>query len=429
MSTDVKTATPTSQDIGQRTSPNGVKLPIYMDNHATSPMDPRVLEEMLPYFMEKFGNSASRNHPFGWAAEEAVELSRERVAKLIGATAKEIIFTSGATESDNLAIKGVAEMYREKGNHIITAVTEHKAVLDTCKHLEKFGFRVTYLPVQKDGLVDLDDLKRAIDDKTILVTIMAANNEIGVLQPIAEIGKLCRERGVIFHTDAVQAIGKVPVDVNKMNIDVASITAHKLYGPKGAGALYVRRKNPRVQLVPLIDGGGHERGMRSGTLNVPGIAGLGKACAIAQEGMPQESCKMAGLRNRLKDSIMSRLDEVYINGSMEHRLPGNLNISFAYVEGESLLMGINDIAVSSGSACTSATLEPSYVLKALGTGDDLAHSSIRFGIGRFNTEAEIDYVGDRVVETVLRLRELSPLYEMAKEGVDLKSVKWAAEAH
>ena len=288
---------------------------------------------------------------------------------------------------------------------------------------------MTYLPVQKDGLVDLDDLKRAMDDKTILVTIMAANNEIGVLQPIAEIGKLCRERGVVFHTDAVQAIGKVPVDVNKMNIDVASITGHKLYGPKGAGALYVRRKNPRVQLVPLIDGGGHERGMRSGTLNVPGIVGLGKACAIAMEEMAQESCKLAGLRNRLKERIMSQLDETYINGSMEHRLPGNLNISFAYVEGESLLMGINDIAVSSGSACTSATLEPSYVLKALGTGDDLAHSSIRFGIGRFNTQAEVDYVADRVVETVQRLRELSPLYEMAKEGVDLKSVKWAAEAH
>ncbi len=429
MSTNGNKATPTNHGVEQHAAPPGIKLPIYMDNHATTPMDPRVLEEMLPYFMEKFGNAASRNHPFGWIAEEAVEFSRERIAKLIGATPKEIIFTSGATESDNLAIKGVAEMYREKGNHIITEVTEHKAVLDTCKHLEKLGFRVTYLPVQKDGLIDLDDLKRAMDDKTILVTIMAANNEIGILQPVEEIGKLCRERGVVFHTDAVQAIGKVPIDVNKMNIDVASITGHKLYGPKGAGALYVRRKNPRVQLVAQIDGGGHERGMRSGTLNVPGIAGLGKACAIAQEEMPQESCKMAGLRNRLKDSIMSRLDEVYINGSMEHRLPGNLNISFAYVEGESLLMGINDIAVSSGSACTSATLEPSYVLKALGTGDDLAHSSIRFGIGRFNTEAEIDYVADRVVETVLRLRELSPLYEMAKEGVDLKNVKWAAEAH
>jgi cysteine desulfurase len=379
--------------------------------------------------MEKFGNAASRNHPFGWAAEEAVELGRERIAKLIGATTKEIIFTSGATESDNLAIKGVAEMYREKGNHIITAVTEHKAVLDTCKRLEKYGYRVTYLPVQKDGLVDLDDLKRAIDDKTILVTIMAANNEIGVLQPWREIGKLCRERGVLFHTDGVQAVGKVPIDVTKDNIDLMSITAHKIYGPKGVGALYVRRKNPRVQVSPIIDGGGHERGMRSGTLNVPGIVGLGKACAIATEDMAQESCKLAGLRNRLKDKIMGRLDEVYINGTMEHRLPGNLNISFAYVEGESLLMGINDIAVSSGSACTSATLEPSYVLKALGTGDDLAHSSIRFGIGRFNTEAEVDYVADRVCETVERLRELSPLYEMAKEGVDLKSVKWAAESH
>jgi cysteine desulfurase len=408
-------------------APNGIKLPIYMDNHATTPMDPRVLEEMLPYFIEKFGNAASRNHSFGWVGEEATELGRERVAKLVGATAKEIIFTSGATESDNLAIKGAAEMYKEKGNHIITAVTEHKAVLDSCKRLEKYGYRVTYLPVQKDGLVDLDDLKRAIDDKTILVTIMAANNEIGVVQPVAEIGKLCHERGVIFHTDATQAVGKIPVDVAKQNIDLMSISAHKMYGPKGVGALYVRRKNPRVQISAIIDGGGHERGMRSGTLNVPGIVGLGKACAIASEEMAQESCKLAGMRNRLRDKIMGRLDEVYINGSWEHRLPHNLNISFAYVEGESLLMGINDIAVSSGSACTSATLEPSYVLKALGTGDDLAHSSIRFGIGRFNTEAEVDYVADRVVETVSRLRELSPLYEMAKEGVDLKSVKWAAE--
>jgi len=422
MSTDVKTI---PQE--QRTAPEGVKLPIYMDNHATTPMDPRVLEEMLPYFMEKFGNAASRNHPFGWVAEEGVEIARERIAKLVGATAKEIIFTSGATESDNLAIKGVAEMYKEKGNHIITAVTEHKAVLDTCKRLEKYGYRVTYMPVQKDGLVDLDELKNAMTDKTILVTIMAANNEIGVLQPWREIGKLCRERGILFHTDAVQAVGKVPIDVNKDNIDLMSITAHKIYGPKGVGALYVRRKNPRVQISALIDGGGHERGMRSGTLNVPGIVGLGKACAIATEEMAKEACHLAGLRNRLKDSIMSRLDETYINGTMEHRLPGNLNISFAYVEGESLLMGINDIAVSSGSACTSATLEPSYVLKALGTGDDLAHSSIRFGIGRFNTEAEVDYVADRVVETVTRLRELSPLYEMAKEGIDLKSVKWAAE--
>jgi cysteine desulfurase len=422
MSTDVKTLPQV-----EHVAPEGIKLPIYMDNHATTPMDPRVLEEMLPYFVEKFGNAASRNHAFGWAAEEGVETAREQIAKLVGGTAKEIVFTSGATESDNLAIKGVAEMYAEKGNHIITAVTEHKAVLDTCKRLEKYGFRVTYLPVQKDGLVDLDDLKRAMDDKTILVTLMFANNEIGVLQPVAEIGKLCHERGVVFHSDATQAVGKVPVDVNKQNIDVMSISAHKMYGPKGVGALYVRRKNPRVQISAIIDGGGHERGMRSGTLNVPGIVGLGKACAIATEEMAKESCRLAGLRNRLKDKIMGRLDEVYINGSMEHRLPANLNISFAYVEGESLLMGINDIAVSSGSACTSATLEPSYVLKALGTGDDLAHSSIRFGLGRFNTEAEVDYVADRVVETVQRLRELSPLYEMAKEGIDLKSVKWAAE--
>jgi len=426
MSTDVKTI-PQGQEKEQHTGPNGIKLPIYMDNHATTPMDPRVLEEMLPYFMEKFGNAASRNHSFGWIAEEGTETARERIAKLVGATTKEIIFTSGATESDNLAIKGVAEMYKEKGNHVITAVTEHKAVLDTCKRLEKYGYRVTYLPVQKDGLIDLDDLKRAMDDKTILVTIMAANNEIGVLQPVAEIGKLCHERGVVFHSDATQAVGKIPVDVNKQNIDVMSISAHKMYGPKGVGALYVRRKNPRVQISASIDGGGHERGMRSGTLNVPGIVGLGKACAIASEEMPKESCRLAGLRNRLRENIMGRLDEVYINGSMEHRLPANLNISFAYVEGESLLMGINDVAVSSGSACTSATLEPSYVLKALGTGDDLAHSSIRFGIGRFNTEAEVDYVADRVVETVERLRELSPLYEMAKEGVDLKQVKWAAE--
>jgi cysteine desulfurase len=404
-----------------------VKLPIYMDNHATTQVDPRVVEEMLPYYTEKFGNAASRNHEFGWIAEQAVEQARERIAKLIGATAKEIIFTSGATESDNLAIKGVAEMYKEKGNHIITQAIEHKAVLDTCKRLEKYGFRVTYLPVQKDGRIDLEDLKRSMDDKTILVTIMAANNEIGALQPIREIGALCHERGVLFHTDAVQAIGKVPFNVIQDNVDLASITAHKLYGPKGVGALYVRRKNPRVQLVAQIDGGGHERGMRSGTLNVPGIVGLGKACEIATNGMAEEAKKLAALRDRLKDAIMGQLDEVYINGSVEHRLPGNLNISFAYVEGESLLMGINDIAVSSGSACTSATLEPSYVLKALGAGDDLAHSSIRFGLGRFNTEAEVDYVAERVVDTVKRLRELSPLYEMAKEGIDLTKVQWAAE--
>ncbi|MGB7554035.1 MAG: IscS subfamily cysteine desulfurase, partial [Candidatus Korobacteraceae bacterium] len=403
-----------------------VKLPIYMDNHATTRTDPRVVEEMLPYFTEKFGNAASRNHEFGWVAEQAVEQARERIAKLIGATSKEIIFTSGATESNNLAIKGVAEMYKEKGNHIITQAIEHKAVLDTCKRLEKYGFRVTYLPVQKDGRIDLDDLKRAMDDKTILVTIMTANNEIGALQPIREIGALCHERGVLLHTDAVQAIGKVPFNVIQDNVDLASLTAHKLYGPKGVGALYVRRKNPRVQLVAQIDGGGHERGMRSGTLNVPGIVGFGKACALASEGMAEEEVKLSTLRDRLKDAIMTQLDEVYINGSVEHRLPGNLNISFAYVEGESLLMGINDIAVSSGSACTSATLEPSYVLKALGAGDDLAHSSIRFGIGRFNTQAEVDYVAERVVDTVKRLRELSPLYEMAKEGIDLTKVQWAA---
>ncbi|HEY5163747.1 MAG TPA: IscS subfamily cysteine desulfurase [Terriglobales bacterium] len=409
---------------------HGIKLPIYMDNHATTPVDPRVVQEMLPYFTEKFGNAASRNHQFGWEAEEAVEQARERIAKLIGATTKEIIFTSGATESDNLAIKGVAEMYKEKGNHIITAVTEHKAVLDTGKRMEKNGFRVTYMPVQKDGLVDLDDLKRAMDDKTILVTLMAANNEIGVVQPLAEIGKLCKERGVIFHTDSTQAIGKIPIDVNKMGIDLASISGHKMYGPKGVGALYVRRKSPRVQLVAQMDGGGHERGMRSGTLNVTGIVGLGKACEICMNEMPEESCKLSGLRNRLRDKIMGSLDEVYINGSQEHRLPNNLNISFAYVEGESLLMGINDIAVSSGSACTSATLEPSYVLKALGTGDELAHSSIRFGLGRFNTAEEVDYVAEKVIDTVKRLRELSPLYEMAKEGIDLKTVSWAAaEGH
>ncbi len=404
-----------------------LKLPIYMDNHATTRCDPRVLEAMLPYFTESYGNAASRNHEFGWVAEQAVEEARGRIARLIGATAKEIIFTSGATESDNLAIKGVAEMYREKGNHIITQTTEHKAVLDSCKRLEKHGFRVTYLPVEKDGRISLDDLKAAMDDKTILVTIMAANNEIGVLQPIREIGALCHERGVLFHTDAVQSVGKVPFNVIEDNVDLASISAHKIYGPKGVGALYVRRKNPRVQLVAQIDGGGHERGMRSGTLNVTGIVGLGKACEIAGAEMAEETTRLLALRDRLNEKIMSQLDECYINGSMEHRLPGNSNISFAYVEGESLLMGISDVAVSSGSACTSATLEPSYVLKALGAGDELAHSSIRFGIGRFNTEAEVDYVAKRVIETVQRLRELSPLYEMAKEGVDLTKVKWAAE--
>ena len=406
-----------------------VKLPIYMDNHATTPVDPRVLDAMLPYFREHFGNAASRNHQFGWEAEQAVEKAREQIAKLVGATSKEIIFTSGATESDNLAIKGVAEMYREKGNHIITAATEHKAVLDTCKRLEKNGYRVTYLPVGADGLISLEDLKRAIDDKTILVTIMYANNEIGVIQPITEIGKICHEKGVLFHSDAVQAIGKVPVNVIKDNIDLMSITAHKIYGPKGVGALYVRRKSPRVQITAQIDGGGHERGMRSGTLNVPGIVGLGAACEIAMNEMPEESKRLAYLRDKLRKKFEDNLDEIHVNGSMEHRLPGNLNMSFVYVEGESLLMGINDIAVSSGSACTSATLEPSYVLKALGLGDDVAHSSIRFGIGRFNTEAEIDYIADKLIDTVKKLRELSPLYEMAKEGIDLKKIQWATEGH
>ena len=406
--------------------PAGVKLPIYMDNHATSPLDPRVLEAMMPYFTAKFGNAASRNHAFGWEAEQAVETSREQIAKLIGANAKEVIFTSGATESNNLAIKGIAEMYRERGNHIITQVTEHKAVLDTCKRLEKYGYRVTYLPVKADGLIDLEDLKRAIDDKTILVTIMAANNEIGVLQPIREIGKICHEKGVLFHTDAVQAVGKVPVNVINDHIDVLSLSGHKIYGPKGVGALYVRRRNPRVQIAAQIDGGGHERGMRSGTLNVPGVVGLGKACEIASSEMDTEAAYLRGLRDRLKVELESNLDYIHVNGSMEHRLPGNLNMSFVYVEGESLLMGINDVAVSSGSACTSATLEPSYVLKALGLGDDVAHSSIRFGLGRFNTQAEVDYVGAKVIDIVKKLRELSPLYEMVKEGIDLTKIEWQA---
>ena len=404
-----------------------MKTPIYMDYHATTPVDPRVLDAMLPYFREKFGNAASRNHAFGWEAEQAVEKARKQIADLIGASPQEIIFTSGATESDNLSIKGVARMYAERGNHIITVATEHKAVLDTCKRLAKSGYEVTYLPVQRDGLIDLDQLKNAITDKTILISVMHANNEIGVLQPIREIGRIARERGVLFHTDATQSVGKVPVNVNDDNIDLMSLSGHKMYGPKGIGALYVRRKNPRVQLAAEMDGGGHERGMRSGTLNVPGIVGLGEACAICQREMAEESVRIAALRDRLKDKLQSELDEIYINGSMEHRLPNNLNISFAYVEGESLMMGMKDVAVSSGSACTSATLEPSYVLRALGVGDDLAHTSIRFGLGRFNTEEEVDYVAARVIEVVKKLRELSPLYEMVKEGVDLKSVQWVKD--
>jgi cysteine desulfurase len=403
-----------------------MKLPIYLDNHATTRTDPRVFEAMKPYFTEVFGNAASRNHEFGWEAEEAAEKARKQIADLIGATAKEIVFTSGATESNNLALKGIAEMYAERGNHIITQATEHKAVLDTCKRLEKDGVRVTYLPVQQNGLINLQQLRDAITDKTILISIMYASNEIGVVQPVQEIGKIAKEKGVLFHTDAVQAVGKIPVNVVADNIDVLSMTAHKLYGPKGVGALYVRRRNPRVQITAQMDGGGHERGMRSGTLNVPGIVGFGAACELAKNEMAEEAKRLQYLRDRLKDKLMSELDEVYINGSWEHRLPHNLNISFAYVEGESLLMGINDVAVSSGSACTSATLEPSYVLKALGAGDDLAHSSIRFGVGRFNTEEEVDYVADKVVDVVKKLRELSPLYEMAKEGVDLTKVVWAA---
>jgi cysteine desulfurase len=403
-----------------------MKLPIYMDSHATTRTDPRVFEAMKPYFLEIYGNAASRNHEFGWEAEAAVDKGRQQIAELIGASAKEIVFTSGATESNNLALKGVAQMYAERGNHIITQVTEHKAILDTCKRLEKEGVRVTYLPVQTNGLIDLDQLRAAITDKTILISIMYANNEIGVVQPIQEIAKIAKEKGVLFHSDGVQAVGKIPVNVATDGIDLLSLSGHKLYGPKGVGALYVRRRNPRVQLTAQMDGGGHERGMRSGTLNVPGVVGLGEACAICMREMPEETKRMLFLREKLRHKLLTELDEAYINGTMEHHLPHNLNISFAYVEGESLLMGINDIAVSSGSACTSATLEPSYVLKALGAGDDLAHSSIRFGLGRFNTEEEVDYVADKVIDVVRKLRELSPLYEMAKEGVDLSKVSWTA---
>ena len=391
-----------------------VKLPIYMDNHATTSVDPRVLEAMLPYFTEKFGNAASRNHEFGWRAEEAVENARGQVARLINAHPKEIVFTSGATESDNLALKGVADAYREKGNHIITQVTEHKAVLESCKRLEAMGCQVTYLPVDPDGRVNVVDLRNAITPKTILISIMYVNNEIGVIQPIEEIGKIAKETGLIFHVDAVQAVGKMPVDVQMHGIDLLSISAHKLYGPKGVGALYVRRKNPRVHVGAMMDGGGHERGMRSGTLNVPGIVGLGKACEICQKEMAVECARIARLRDTLKDLLTKGLDNISINGSLVYRISNNLNVTFGGVDGESLLMGINDVAVSSGSACTSAAIEPSYVLKAIGVSDDLAHSSIRFGLGRFNTEEEVDYVANRVIETVKRLRDLSPLYETAR---------------
>jgi cysteine desulfurase len=403
-----------------------MKFPIFMDNHSTTPMDPRVLEAMMPYFIEKFGNAASRNHQFGWEAEEAVEAARKQIAKLIHCDAKELVFTSGATESDNLALKGVVEMYKEKGNHVITCMTEHRAVLDTGKALEKRGIQVTYLPVDKDGRVNPDDVRKAITEKTILISVMMANNEIGTIHPIAEIGKVAKEKGILFHCDATQGVGKIPVDVDKLGIDLMSFTSHKIYGPKGVGALYVRKKAPRVRLVPQIDGGGHERGMRSGTLAVPLIVGFGKACELCEHEMPTESTRLAALRDRLQAQIMGTLDECYLNGHPTERLPHNLNISFAYVEGEALLMGVKEIALSSGSACTSATLEPSYVLRALGVGSDLAHSSIRFGLGRFTTDEEVDYTAKRMVEAVTRLREMSPLYEMAKEGIDLKSVQWAA---
>ncbi len=404
-----------------------LNLPVYMDNHATTPVDPRVIEAMLPHFGEKFGNAASRSHVFGWKADEAVSIARERVARLLGAASpKEIVFTSGATESDNLALKGVAEFYAEKGRHIITTVIEHKAILDTCKRLEKHGYEVTYLRVGRDGLVDPDDVAKAITDKTILVSVMHANNEVGTVQPLAEIGAITRARGVLFHSDAVQGLGKAPLDVEKMHLDLVSISAHKIYGPKGVGALYVRRSKPRVRLTAQMDGGGHEFGMRSGTLNVPGIVGLGKACEILATEGAEESKRILAMRDRLRAKLFGALEEIQLNGSLEHRLPGNLNVSFGFVEGEGLMMAIKDVAVSSGSACTSASLEPSYVLHAMGIGDDLAHSSIRFGLGRFNTDEEVDFVADLVIRKVNRLREMSPLYEMFKEGIDLGSVQWAA---
>ncbi|WP_317129035.1 IscS subfamily cysteine desulfurase [Ilyomonas limi] len=403
-----------------------LKLPIYLDNNATTPMDPRVLEAMIPYFTEHFGNAASRNHPFGWEAEEAVDYAREQVAKLIGSDPKEIIFTSGATEGDNLAIKGVYEMYASKGNHIITVVTEHKAVLDTCKHIEKLGGEVTYLPVAADGLIDLKQLEAAIKPTTILISVMYANNEVGVIQPVREISTIARKHGVLFFTDATQAAGKIPVDVNKDGIDLLTFSAHKMYGPKGVGALYVRRKNPRVKVTAQMDGGGHERGMRSGTLNVPGIVGFGQACELCRLEMEEESKRISKLRDKLENALL-QIEESYVNGNREHRLPHVTNISFKYVEGEGLMMGFNkNIALSSGSACTSASLEPSYVLKALGLGDDLAHSSLRFGLGRFTTEEQIDYTIEQVKNTVLKLREMSPLWEMYKEGIDLNSIEWAA---
>ena len=403
-----------------------VKTPIYLDHHATTPLDPRVLEAMLPYFTETFGNAASRTHTFGWQAEAAVEQSRETIADFIGASSsKEITFTSGATESDNLAVKGAAEYYASRGQHIITTAIEHKAVLDSCKRLEKQGFQVTYVGVGKDGIVDPEEIRRAITDETTLVSVMLANNEVGTVQPIEEIGKITRERGVLLHCDAVQGLGKTPFDVQKMNVDLASLTAHKIYGPKGVGALYVRRRKPRVRLVAQMDGGGHERGNRSGTLNVPGIVGFAKALEIYQQEGEEENARVLRLRQKLYSRITEKLDLVTLNGDAQRRVPGNLNLSFAFVEGEALMMAIKDVAVSSGSACTSASLEPSYVLRAMGLDEDLAHSSIRFGIGRFNTEEEIDFVADLVIEKVNKLRAMSPLYEMHLEGIDLKSIQWA----
>lgn len=405
-------------------SEHNPKSPIYLDYQATTPTDPRVVETMLPYFHDQFGNPHSRTHSYGWRAEEAVEQGRAQIADLIGANPKEVIFTSGATESNNLAIKGVARFYGDKKNHIITCVTEHKCVLDTCRHLEQDGFDITYLPVKKNGLIDLDELRAAITDNTVLVSIMAVNNEIGVIQPIKEIGAICRENKVFFHTDAAQAVGKIPMDVEEMNIDLMSISGHKLYGPMGVGALYVRRR-PRVRLVPLINGGGQERGMRSGTLATPLCVGLGKACAIAKEEMGAEAERLKMLRDRFYQRVMGELPECYLNGDLDQRIPGNLNISFAFVEGEGLMMGIKDLAVSSGSACTSASLEPSYVLRALGLTDDLAHTSLRLGFGRFTTEEEVDYAVERIIAEVKRLRDLSPLWEMAQEGIDISKIEWA----
>lgn len=404
-----------------------MKLPIYMDNQSTTPTDPRVLDAMLPYFTEHFGHAASRNHTFGWEAEKAVDSARERIGALINAEPKEIVFTSGGTESDNLAIKGVVEMYREKGDHVITTATDSRPVLDVLKRLERGGLKVSYIGVDKTGKVDPQEIAKAITEKTILISVMFANNEIGTIQPIAEIGKIAKEKGVLFHTDATEVVGKVPVDVKAMGIDLMSFTAHKMYGPKGVGALYVRRKNPRVRISSMIDGGGHERGMRSGTLNVPGIVGFGRAAEICREVLPEESSRLAKMRDRLKDAIMTALPECYLNGHPTDRLPYNLNISFAYAEGEALLMGMKDIALASGSACTTATLEPSYVLMALGVGHDLAHSSIRYSLGRFNTDEEVEFAIAKTIETVNRLREMSPLYEMAKEGIDLKTVAWTRD--